>query len=211
MSELVFTLEMIGTIAFAISGALTGIRKKMDLLGVIILGCVTAVGGGIMRDILLGIFPPKAFINSIYILVSTLVSLVIFFFIYLHIKGYRHISEARFTHMVTAADAIGLGIFTVVGVRTVYDAGLSVNLLVTVFLGTMTGVGGGLIRDILAGDRPYIFVKHIYASASILGAVTCSLLWNSTSPAVAMLLGFVVVISIRVVAIKYKLNLPHIK
>ncbi|MCR5732266.1 MAG: trimeric intracellular cation channel family protein [Sphaerochaetaceae bacterium] len=211
MSELVFILEMIGTVAFAISGALTGIRKRMDLLGVTILGCITAVGGGIIRDILLGIFPPKAFINSIYIIVSASVSVAIFFFIYFHIKGYGEISKAHFTHIVTIADAIGLGIFTVVGVRSVYAANISMNLFIPVFLGTMTGVGGGLTRDILAGDRPYIFVKHIYASASILGALICAIMWTRTSHATAMITGFVIVISIRLIAIKYKLNLPHIR
>ena len=79
MDNLVFILELIGTIAFSLSGTLTGIQKKMDLLGVIILGAVTAIGGGILRDILLGTLPPKAFINGIYILVSSIVSVVVFF------------------------------------------------------------------------------------------------------------------------------------
>ncbi len=210
MSELVLILEIIGTIAFTISGALTGIRKKMDLLGVIILGMVTAVGGGIMRDVLLGIFPPKAFINGIYIFVSVIDSLLIFFYIYFRVKGYRHISEAHFTHAVTIADAIGLGIFTVVGVKAVYDAGFAYNIFIPVFLGAMTGVGGGLLRDILAGDRPYIFVKHIYACASIAGALLCTLLWNSAGEGISMILGFILVVLVRLVAIKYKLNLPHI-
>lgn len=210
VSELVFVLEMIGTIAFTISGALTGIRKRMDLLGVIILGVVTAVGGGIMRDILLGIFPPKAFLDGTYLAVSVLSSTIIFFYIYLRLKGYRHLSETKFTHVVTIADAIGLGIFSVVGVKSVFDAGFAYNLFIPVFLGAMTGVGGGLLRDILAGDRPYIFVKHIYACASIAGAILCALLWKPAGEAVSMLSGFLLVVLVRFIAIRYKLNLPHI-
>ncbi len=210
MSELVFILEIIGTVAFTISGALTGIRKKMDLLGVIILGMVTAVGGGTMRDIMLGIFPPKAFINGSYIAVSVLTSTLIFFYLYFKIKGYRHVSETKFTHAVTVADAIGLGIFSVVGVKAVFDAGLAYNLFIPVFLGAMTGVGGGLLRDILAGDRPYIFVKHIYACASLAGALLCAILWNTVGEATSMILGFLLVVLVRFIAIRYKLNLPHI-
>ena len=210
MSNLVFILELIGTVAFSLSGTLTGIQKKMDLLGVMILGAVTATGGGILRDILLGIIPPKAFINGIYILVSSIVSLTVFFYIYFRFKGYKKIIHADFLPLALIADAIGLGIFTVVGVKAVFDADMVLNYFIPVLLGTITGVGGGVFRDVLAGDRPYIFVRHIYACAAIVGAIISTVLWIPCGQNIAAIVGFFTVLIIRILAIKFKLNLPKI-
>ena len=210
MSNLVFILELIGTVAFSLSGTLTGIQKKMDLLGVMILGAVTATGGGILRDILLGIIPPKAFINGIYILVSSIVSLTVFFYIYFRFKGYKKVIHADFLPLALIADAIGLGIFTVVGVKAVFDADMVLNYFIPVLLGTITGVGGGVFRDILAGDKPYIFVRHIYACAAIVGAIISTVLWIPCGQNIAAIVGFFTVLIIRILAIKFNLNLPKV-
>ena len=108
------------------------------------------------------------------------------------------------------ADTLGLGVFTVVGVRAAFDNGMGINYFLPVFLGTITGVGGGLLRDIMAGDRPYIFVKHVYASASIVGAVVCVLCWNRIGEEAAMLIGVASVVVLRLLAIRYRWNLPKI-
>ncbi|MBO7485653.1 MAG: TRIC cation channel family protein [Spirochaetaceae bacterium] len=210
MSNLVFILELIGTVAFSLSGTLTGIQKKMDLLGVMILGAVTATGGGILRDIFLGVLPPKAFINGIYILVSSIVSVTVFFYIYFRFKGYRKVIHADFLPISLIADAIGLGIFTVVGVKAVFDADMAFNCFIPILLGTITGVGGGVFRDVLVGDKPYIFVRHIYACAAIVGALISTALWIPCGQSIAAIAGFFSVLIIRIIAIKYNLNLPKV-
>lgn len=210
METLLLALNLMGTVAFAISGAMTGIRKRMDILGVLILGMVTAVGGGMTRDLILGIHPPMAFRNPLYALTALGVSALVFVVLYFHMKGYERISGPRFQYLLGLADAVGLGLFTVVGVQTAVDAGWGQNLFVAVFLGTITGVGGGLLRDIMASDQPFIFVKHIYACASIGGALLCALLWNPAGQQAAMLTGAAAVVLVRVLAAHYRWNLPRV-
>lgn len=203
--------NLVGTVAFALSGAMTAIKKDMDILGVIILGMVTAVGGGIIRDIMLGEIPPQAFHNPRYALCALGVSVFIFLVLYFHVKGYKSISGMLFHQILMAADTLGLAVFTVVGVRAAYEHQTEWNYFLPVFLGTITGVGGGLLRDIMAGDRPYIFVKHVYASASIAGAFVCAFLWERAGEQWAMLFGALSVILVRMLAIHFKWNLPKIR
>ncbi len=210
MEHMLFVLDMIGTAAFALSGAMTAIKKKMDILGVMILGMVTAVGGGMMRDIILGKVPPQAFREPFYAVTALLTSMVIFAFIYFRVKGYQGISGQRFGMVLMLADTLGLGVFTVVGVKAAFDSHMEMNYFLPVFLGTITGVGGGLLRDMMAGDRPYIFVKHVYACASILGAFVCVFLWKRAGEEAAMISGAVCVIIMRFLAIRFKWNLPRI-
>jgi uncharacterized membrane protein YeiH len=222
MEYMLFIIDIIGTIAFAFSGAMTAIRKEMDILGVMILGMVTAVGGGIIRDIILGIVPPQAFAESVFALSAMFTSALVFVVFYFRgqrirrlmdaagAKGYREVSGQRFQQILMLADTLGLGVFTVVGVRAAFDHHMGVNYFLPVFLGTITGVGGGLLRDMMAGDRPYIFVKHVYASASILGACVCVFLWRRVGEEAAMLTGAGSVIALRFLAIHYRWNLPKI-
>ncbi len=210
MEYMLFVLDMIGTVAFGLSGAMTAIRKEMDVLGVLILGMVTAVGGGIMRDIILGNTPPQAFVQPVFALSAAVVSALVFIVLYFHFKGYRQISGYWFQHILMVADTLGLGVFTVAGVRAAFERGMGINYFLPVFLGTITGVGGGLLRDMMAGDRPYIFVKHVYASASISGAVVCVFFWKRFGENAAMLTGAVSVIVLRVLAIRFRWNLPKV-
>ena len=166
-------MEMAGTVAFAASGAMVGVERNMDIFGVSVLGVVTAVGGGMIRDIVLGIIPPNVFTNPVYALVATITSCVVFLVFYWKrqlLEGHMRLTYDR---VMLVMDSIGLGIFTVVGVNTGIRSGYMDNVFLLVFLGTITGVGGGLMRDMMAGVPPYIFVKHIYACASIVGAVVC--------------------------------------
>ncbi|MGN1181271.1 MAG: trimeric intracellular cation channel family protein [Suilimivivens sp.] len=210
MEYMLNVLDMIGTVAFAISGAMTAIKKRMDILGVMILGMVTAVGGGMIRDIVLGVKPPQAFKEPVYALSALVVSAIIFVYIRLRAKGYQHISGLRFQQVLMAADTLGLGVFTVVGVRAAFDSNMEINYFFAVFLGTITGVGGGLLRDMMAGDKPYIFVKHVYACASIAGAFLCALLWKIAGEQIAMPAGAGCIIVMRFLAIRFKWNLPRI-
>ena len=206
MQTFVFILEILGTVAFAASGAMTALKKDMDLFGVIILGIVTAVGGGAIRDIILGKTPPTMFEKPLYALIATIVSLVIFF---PTIRRMFHKNQLLYDNVIRIMDSLGLAIFTVMGINTAENLQGDYNIFLLVFVGVITGVGGGVIRDVLAGNTPYIFVKHIYASASIVGALSCILLWEPLGAVLAMFIGALLVFVIRLLAAHFKWSLPH--
>lgn len=206
--HVLFILEMIGTIAFAISGAMVGIQKHMDIFGVSILGLTTAVGGGILRDLILNITPPAAFRDPAFAVTAILVSILLFV-PSVH-RIFEHTGRVRET-LILAMDSVGLGLFTVVGVQVAESAAGERNLFLATFVGVLTGVGGGLLRDVFAGNMPYIFIKHFYACASIIGAWICALLWPVAGEAWAMLTGAAVVIILRFLAAHYRWSLPRAK
>lgn len=206
-----FALEIIGTIAFASSGAMVGIEKNMDLFGVNVLGVVTAVGGGMIRDLILGITPPNMFRNSVYTIVAIVTCCVLFFIVYINKQILASQFRAAYDRVMMMFDAIGLGIFTVVGVNTAIKAGYENQIFLLIFVGMLTGVGGGLIRDVMAGVTPYILVKHIYACASMIGAIVCAALYWKIGEIQAMFLAAFIVMLIRFLAAKYRWNLPRIK
>ena len=203
---LVFVLELIGTVAFAVSGAIVGIKKQMDLFGVIVLGICTAVGGGIVRDLILGVTPPVTFQNPIYTLTAAAVS-VLMFLPHMRARIGRH--EPVFDRLLLVMDAVGLGVFTVVGVQCAYQQSEDYTLFLLIFVGLITGVGGGVLRDVFSGERPYIFVRHFYACASIVGALICALCWRALGGNAAMLFGAAVVVVLRLLAAYYHWNLPR--
>jgi uncharacterized membrane protein YeiH len=215
INDIIFIMEIIGTVAFAASGALVGIERRMDLFGVCVLGVVTAVGGGMIRDVILGITPPNVFRHPSYALVATITSCIAFLIIYIkreHIQ--KEIMEGSFgvlyDRIMLVMDSIGLGIFTVVGINTGIQQGYLENTFLLVFVGTITGVGGGLIRDMMAGVPPYIFVKHIYACASIVGAIVCVYMHRAFGAVPSMLVSCAVILLIRYLAAHYRWNLPRI-
>ena len=194
---MIFALEIIGTIAFAISGAMVGIEKKMDIFGVLVLGMTTAVGGGIIRDLLIGVVPPMAFQEPVYALTAIAVSIIVFLpFVRNRIN--------KISKMILLMDSIGLGIFTVIGIKAAASFN---NIFLSIFLALVTGVGGGVLRDVFAQDRPMIFVKHFYASAAIIGAVVSLLLWN-INVETSMIVGAATVIVLRILAAKFRWHLP---
>ena len=194
METFLFLLELAGTVAFAVSGAVLGIEKHMDIFGVGLLGITTAVGGGILRDLVVGLTPPRAFQDPIYLLVALGVSVVLFFpFVR------RLIGRSK------------LGIFTITGMNTAITLAGCTDPLLLVFVGLLTGTGGGVLRDVLAGDMPYILRKHIYASASIAGGILYLLLRQVWQGPGAILTGVVVVVVIRCAAAHFEWNLPRAK
>ena len=206
MEQLFLILELVGTLAFAASGAITGLKKNMDVFGVCILGLTTAVGGGVIRDLILGLTPPATFLDPVYAVVALLTSLVLF------LPRIRHLlmwDQRLYDLVLLIMDSVGLGIFTVSGIRIAYQSIPSPSLFLLVFVGVVTGVGGGLLRDMMAGDPPYIFVKHVYASASLAGALACVWLWPLAGEAAAMLVGCGLVIAIRILSAHFRWNLPH--
>ena len=207
----IFVMEIVGTIAFAASGAVTGIHRGLDIFGVGVLGVTTAVGGGMLRDIILGKVP-EALLDPIYVLFAVLTSLAIFLFLYFKKKQNRHHPFGfLYDRIMLVMDSIGLGIFTIVGVDAGIGAGYQENTFLLVFLGTITGVGGGVARDMMVGQPPYIFVKHIYALASVLGALTSIYIFRYFGQIPAMVIGALLVIAIRFLAAHYRWNLPRIR
>ena len=207
MFDLIFVLEMIGTISFAVSGAMSAIKKHLDLFGVVILGLVTATGGGVIRDLILGVNPPLAFVNPVYGIIAIISSFTAFVIVSRNIMPHDN-PKYELLHQII--DTIGLGVFTVVGIRYAHNISETFNLYLVVFVGVITGVGGGVLRDVLTANTPYIFVKHVYASACLVGALVSGILWTYLSESVCMIVGSATVILIRVLAIHYKWNLPKL-
>ena len=206
MEQFIFVINLIGTVAFAASGAMTGLQKKMDIFGVCILGLTTAVGGGIIRDLILGLTPPSAFRDPTCAMVSLATSALFFLW---HIRRLLMHNPDHFNRLLFWMDALGLGAFSVIGVQMAYEQVDHPTLFLAVFVGVLTGVGGGVLRDLLADDTPYILVKHVYASASLAGALVCALCWEGLGEMPAMLLGMGVVVLIRCLAAHYRWNLPR--
>ena len=208
MSEnLLLFLEIIGTIAFAASGAMVGLSKKMDIFGVTVLGIVTSVGGGVIRDLVLGNTPPATFRNPVYALVAIFVSVIIF------IPGVRRFlfkKQSIYEKTMLIMDSLGLGIFTAVGIETACIAGHR-SIFLLVFVGMITGIGGGVLRDVLSGNTPYIFVKHFYASASLIGAFVFIALWNFSGQSAAVFGCAFAVTALRLLAAKFRWSLPKAK
>ena len=209
--SVLFVMEIIGTAAFSCSGAMVAIRKKLDLLGIIVLGVVTSVGGGMLRDLLIGINPPTLFVKPVY--VTTAVIAAIAMFLIMHSRRLSHLLlEVDFYDWtLNVLDAIGLGAFTVVGVDAAFTAGYEEYLFLTIFLGVITGVGGGLLRDMMAGEIPSILKKHVYACASLAGAVCYVIIRNHIPYNIALIASASIVVLIRLLARHYKWNLPRIE
>ncbi|SFE50104.1 Uncharacterized membrane protein YeiH [Peptostreptococcaceae bacterium pGA-8] len=205
-------MDIIGTIAFAISGAAVAARKGMDIFGINILALVTATGGGIIRDVVIGKVPPMAFQNPIYLILS-LITANIAFLVMLKRRDKIHDSFAIVPERAFFwFDTMGLAAFSVDGAGAGFNSDSMSNLFLIVFLGVVTGVGGGIIRDMMACEMPYVFVKHVYALASLTGALTTGVLmvYRVTGMNTALIAGFAVTIFIRVLAAHFKWNLPRI-
>lgn len=208
MNSIIFIMEMIGTVAFAISGVLAAKEKKMDLFGAVTLGCTTAVGGGMIRDLILGQTPPIMFLQPIYTEVAFVTSILYFVF---EKRTHRQSGE-HVTNLLYIADSVGLGVFVVVGSLAAFRAGYGSSLFLCTFVGVLTGIGGGLLRDMLSAELPIIMRKRVYGLAAIFGALSFSLLmeWHYEED-VAIFSGVSITALIRFLAIYYHWNLPSFK
>lgn len=203
-------MEWIGTISFAASGSLVAISCSLDLFGVITVGCITAVGGGILRDILIGNIPPNIFSNPLIILVSVITSILVFLIAYLYRKKFEKFR--RSIEIINIFfDALGLAAFSITGVEIACISDYGDNVLLVITLGVLTGVGGGVIRDVLVNQKPYILIKHVYAVVSILGSCfyyILSVTFGYKVIATLFVIGFTVVI--RLLAAIFRWRLPKI-
>ena len=204
-------LEILGTIAFAVSGAFVAIKVRFDVFGVLVIGCITAVGGGIMRDLLIGEVPPAIFSRIYVVGIAAATSLTVFILAYINRERFENL-RARIERINTVFDAVGLAAFTAMGTEIAFSSGFSHNPFLSVALGLLTGVGGGILRDILTETPPYVFTKHVYAVASIGGAVLYYLLrYLLDYTLIATAVTLVSVVTVRILAAHFRWSLPKIR
>ncbi len=188
--------------AFAVTGAFKAIEHKADIVGIIILATITGVAGGTIRDIILGKTLPNSLIDPAYVII-TVISAVILFFLYSKMRKHWNV--------FLKFDAIGLGVFTVIGATFAYNL-VGMNFLVIVLAGMLTAIGGGILRDVFVNQTPIVFVKELYASASFIGAVLFYFTLLVTNEIyAAMIIGLVITTALRLIAMKYNWNLPRVK
>ena len=210
MAEIIRIMEIIGTIAFALSGALVAISSGLDIFGVAFLACITAFGGGVVRDILLGLNPPAIFTDFKLFLIAMVVAVLTFVIAYIFRPKFN-LLKSKIEVVNNAFDAIGLSAFVVIGSEVSCLNGFLSNGFIVVFCGMITGVGGGIFRDVLIDTTPYIFKKHIYAIAAIVGGITYFVLRKyAQNIQLASLLSMLLIFVIRMLATKYKWSLPKI-
>ena len=203
-----YMFDMIGTVAFAVSGALVGVSRKMDIFGMAVLALATAIGGGVIRDVLLGYFPPNSLRNVVYVTVVLAVTFIVFA-IY-NSRYHRNIMGPRSKASYLFADALGLASFTVTGASAGYTLYPDLPIFI-VLLGTITAVGGGILRDMLAQRVPSVLKEDVYALPSIIGGIAYYLLVIGDWSGQAVYGAFTIVLVIRLLAIKYHWSLPRVR
>jgi len=194
-------LDYFGTVAFAITGAFKAIEQKADIVGVVILSSVTGLAGGLIRDIIFGKYPPGAVSDPMYLVLTAITGFTIFF-LYPRLKKHWNI--------FLKCDAIGLGVFTVIGASIAYSI-FGPNFLLVSVGGLITATGGGILRDVLVNEVPLVFVRELYASASFIGVVVFFVLILLSDPVLAAISGIITATGLRLIAIKYEWNLPKVK
>ena len=198
----IYVLDLFGTMAFAVTGAFKAIEHKADIVGIIILATITGVAGGTIRDVILGRELPNSLIDPSYVIITVVSAIIIFF---LHSKMKKH------WNVFLKFDAIGLGVFTVIGATFAYNM-FGLNFLVIVLSGMLTAIGGGILRDVFVSQTPIVFVKELYASASFLGAAGFYIVILLTNDVYAgTISGLLLATGLRMVAMKYNWNLPKVK
>ena len=194
-------LDYLGTAAFAITGASKAIAHKADIFGIIVLATVVGVAGGITRDVIFGRFP-TAFSDPIYIVITVIIGIVMFFL-------YSYFKKRMNVWLVF--DAIGLGVFSIIGASIAYQI-VGLDFLPIMFGGVITAIGGGILRDVFVREIPIVFVKEVYAVASLIGIVIFyAILSYGGDMQVASIIGIVAATGIRLLAMKFNWNLPKVK
>ena len=200
MIRLIGLIEIIGTAAFAVSGALVGIKKRLDLFGVLVVALLTSGGGGLMRDLFLNRDVPVFFSQCQYlitILIFTIIALLV---------GTKSKTRKKYTNFVYLCDAIGLGVFSIVTADSAIQFGYP-NIGV-VFLSCLTGIGGGMMRDIIVREIPVVLRREIYALASIAGVLLLLILYPYIEHNLLIYSCVAVVVIIRMCSIHFDLHIP---
>ena len=209
MDEIMFVLELIGAAAFAVSGAMVAIEKRADIFGILFLAVTTALGGGVIRDVLIGRIPPVMFASYWYLLISVVAALAVFIDAYLRSEKYKlHLDKLDAVNNIF--DAIGLAVFTVSGMNAAMP--VSDNVILVLFVGMCTGVGGGMLRDVMTNTMPKVLRKRVYAVASLLGGGLYYAMYAlGVNQIVSLGCGMLLIFSLRLFATIFKWNLPSVK
>ena len=204
---IIAAVEVLGTVAYAVSGAMVAIEKRADFFGVLFLACVTASGGGILRDLLLGHTPPRIFFDAVNVPAMLLTATAVYF-IARRWKE-RYLGNTRLIDTIdNVFDALGLGAFTALGVEYAMESGLADNCPAALVVGMLTGIGGGVVRDLLISEIPKVLRKHIYAIATLCGGLVYYVLVSRVDASLAALATIGVTFAIRMLATHYRWNLP---
>ena len=199
--DFITVMEWVGTAAFAVSGAAVAIEKELDYYGICFLAIITAIGGGIIRDVLIGRILPVSLADPMYAVVSLVVAVLCILF-------YHRLD--KISHFVSVADGIGLAAFTAIGCRVAVETGHD-GVYVTIALAVLTGTFGGVLRDVFVQEIPRCFRREIYAAASIAGALAFFAAHLQLSMGLAMYISFGVTLTVRLFAIFKKFNLGKVK
>lgn len=198
-TQFLFIIDILGTISFAVSGAFLAMEKRLDPFGVLVLSFVTAIGGGTLRDIMIGNLPVSWLTNSTATIVIFSSAVVTMFF------G-RYLKQLTTTLFLF--DALGLGLFTIVGIKLGIEKGFSTGVCIT--LGTITACFGGVVRDVLLNNIPLLFRKEIYALACISGGLIYFLLRKMRIDGdLVTIICILLIFSIRILAVRFKISLPN--
>ena len=209
MDGIFFALEIVGTVAFAVSGAMAAMHKHLDIFGVLFCGIVTALGGGVIRDTLLGNLPPAMFRSYSYLIAAVITGIVTF--IIASILNSRFETKAAAIDRVNNIfDAIGLGVFTVAGINLAANSGYGENAFFVIFLGMTTGCSGGILRDICIREIPFVFSKRVYAVASLFGGCIYYLMhiYFDLNGVLSVICGIGTVFILRLLASVFRWDLP---
>ena len=197
--QVIHNFDLFGTAVFALTGALCGVHHRLDLLGVLVFGCTVGVGGGILRDLIIGDVPVAALRDKSYIIICLASALTVFF-----VARYLN----NLSRIIAVCDAVGLGVFTAIG--TAKGAAFELNTIGIILCGVLTAVGGGILRDVMSKSIPVVLTSDFYATASLLGGGLYCLLKRFTSwhEFTIFIIVFAFVTGIRLAAMRYKLHLP---
>ena len=214
LSSLYPIAELVAVCTAAVTGVLAAAEVRADIFGAMVLGCTTAFGGGIVRDLLLGVTPPSALRDPMLLTVTAIVSLVVFMLEYCFGDKAAGAAVARDSsrheQLLNALDALSLSMFVIVGIDAAMAAGYDDNAFLMIFVGVITGVGGGLLRDVMIRRVPVILQKRIYALAALLGAVIdvyLSKLGCARELSAVAAVGFILII--RYLSVRFLWNLPR--
>lgn len=199
--------EVVGTVAFAVSGAMVAIDKKADLFGVLFIAVITTFGGGMTRDVLIGLTPPTVFSSAPYVLLAMGSALAVFIIAGILKDNYIR-NELKIENINNIFDAIGLGAFAVMGARSAIHAGYNGTFLI-ITMGMITAIGGGLLRDMMLREIPFVLKKRIYALAAIFGAAVYLMLYRlNVDDSICIAAGVAAVFMLRILATIFKWKLP---
>ena len=208
--NIIFVLEIIGAVAFALSGAFVAVQRKLDYFGIFVLALITAVGGGMLRDIILGITPPYMFRDPVYCTTALVMAVMVILFNHFERLEIKKNHYNLLLKIILVFDAAGLSIFSIIGANIALNR-VGNNMFLAVFVGVLTGIGGGILRDIMAARTPLVLRREIYAMASIFGCMLYYYLRLIMNDNFAIYISVACIFAVRLWAVMRGMNLPSVR